>query len=143
MSELTKAQAVNRKIAELCGWRCVKTCEDWMADFYEWEYDTLVGLDPALGMLEERDGNFDRVPDYCGSLDAAVQSAGELLNYGLCIFLNPADPHITYKNGKRDEFGDLWTSLPVKSNDPADIAAAICEAILQACGVEVEADDGK
>lgn len=129
---------VNRKIAELCGWTDIHEDEWWEEDFYGDGFTKgLVGVSPnGEGLLP--------LPDYQHSLDAAVQAAGELLNYGLCIFLNPDNPHITYKNGKRDEFGDLWTSLPVKSNDPADIAAAICEAILQARGQEVqEVSDGE
>jgi hypothetical protein len=133
---------VNRKIAELCGWKF---------DLYKSDLsykvtnptgepvlkETMIGRINKWGESELS----DIYPDYQHSLDAAMAAAGELLNYGLCIFLNPDDPHITYKNGKRDEFGDLWTRLPVKSNDPSDIAAAICEAILQAHGISEEAGE--
>lgn len=121
------SEQYNRAIAEACGWTDIYE-EEWFEN-----YSNLFGTRP--GSIRPMP-----LPDYYYSIDEAIEAAAELLNYGLCIFLDPNDPHITYKNGKRDEFGDLWTRLSTRSNAPADIAAAICEAIVQACGIVVESE---
>ncbi len=127
---------VNRKIFQLLGGNLTPSVfVDAMANNCpSWIFTPIKGSQSNDGEgFEMIDAVIDTfIEDYQHDMNAAMAAAGELLNYGLCIFLDPADPHITYKNGKRDEFGDLWTRLPVKSNDPADIAAAICAAILQA-----------
>lgn len=116
------SDAVNVAIAKLCGWTDIR-----QGQYSDSEWD-MFGIPP--GAEDEQP-----IPDYRHDLNAALAAALEKLPNGLCIYLDRDDPHIVYATDKSDQFGMLWERLEAKSSQPADIAAAVCEAILQANGV--------
>jgi hypothetical protein len=119
MSELTKAQAVNRRIAELCGYYIYHYDKDHPDRCYymlsipndcHWTgWDQLRFRNEwgqwNAGERKTENAAWNDAPDYYNSLDESIEAAGELLNYGLNIYLNPDDPHITYKNGNLGIYG--------------------------------------
>lgn len=133
-----RASAVNKAIWGSLGGKVFKERNTWIIQ----DIDGTRRIMGEQGNLEFWQASAAKhlAKHYYTDMNAAIAAAGELLNYELHIYLDPDNPHIVYKNGKRDEFGDLWTTLPAQSNAPADIAAAICEAIVTARQMVVESE---
>jgi hypothetical protein len=115
---------VNRKIAELRGWTDIYE-EEWFED-----YSNLFGTFP--GAVRPMP-----LPDYYHSLDEAIKAAWELLPGGFTIEINDYGVGLVSWWVGHDK--NTITVIPTSPNvDPADIAAALYAAILQAHGVTVE-----
>jgi len=133
VKELTRVQQINIAVAKVCEWTDIRQV------YSLWD-EMPIGYHGHPPNAKSRDV-FDTipVPDYYHSLDAAVAAAGEAIKA-------PYHLHIYIKYEKGIPFGDV--SLCTRSdevwhkstNTTEAIAAAICEAILQAHGVTVASE---
>lgn len=144
-----RANAVNRAIAEACGYYIYHYDKDHPAQCYymlsipndcHWAgWDQLRFRNEwgqwKAGERKTEKEAWNDVPDYYNSLDEAIAAAGELLPGRWQL--------IHFNSGFRFDWSDntdKWYDIHPKSNAPADIASAICEAIVTARQMVVESE---
>ena len=125
------SEQINVAVAKLLGWTDFEEKTYWLEDYHD--------ISEVTGLEGRPKGSDTRrlIPDYCHDLNAALAAAGRKLpGTTITIRIGEDTPLVYYVRIHR------YPSDLLELHSIEAIAAAICEAILQAHGITVSEQAG-